>query len=143
MPTTDQIALQNTPAEFIQKSHIAALDVTYDLTSRLSLGGKYAFRKGLVSLDRDDPQFFDNDAHLYILRADYQFRQNWESTIEARVLALPAFHEQRSGALAAIYRSLGKHVKLGVGYNFTDFSEDLTDLSFTHQGAFFNLIGTM
>ena len=27
-------------------------------------------------------------------------------------------------------------------YNFTDFSDDLTDLSYDHQGAFVNLIGT-
>jgi hypothetical protein len=30
-----------------------------------------------------------------------------------------------------------------MGYNFTDFSEDLTDLSFRHEGAFINLIGSM
>jgi predicted nucleic acid-binding protein len=29
------------------------------------------------------------------------------------------------------------------GYNFTDFSDDLTDRSYRHQGAFVNLIGTM
>jgi hypothetical protein len=34
-------------------------------------------------------------------------------------------------------------VKVGVGYNFTDFPEDLTDLSFRSEGAFVNLIGTM
>jgi hypothetical protein len=32
---------------------------------------------------------------------------------------------------------------VGVGYNFTDFSEDLTDLSYDHQGIFFNLVGTL
>ena len=34
-------------------------------------------------------------------------------------------------------------VKAGAGYNFTDFSDDLTDLSYDHRGAFINLIGTM
>ena len=38
---------------------------------------------------------------------------------------------------------MGQHLKLGVGYNFTDFSDDLTDLSYDHQGAFVNLIGTL
>jgi hypothetical protein len=41
----------------------------------------------------------------------------------------------------AIYRYLGEHLKVGVGYNFTDFSDDLTGLSYDHQGVFFNLIG--
>jgi hypothetical protein len=32
---------------------------------------------------------------------------------------------------------------VGAGYNFTDFSDDLTDLSYDHQGMFVNLIGVM
>jgi NADH/NAD ratio-sensing transcriptional regulator Rex len=42
-----------------------------------------------------------------------------------------------------VYRYFGKHLKAGVGYNFTDFSDDLTDLSYDHQGAFFNIVGSM
>ena len=38
---------------------------------------------------------------------------------------------------------MGEHLKLGVGYNFTDFSDDLTDLSYDHQGAFFNVVGVL
>jgi hypothetical protein len=34
-------------------------------------------------------------------------------------------------------------VKVGVGYNFTDFSDDLTDLSFDHRGAFLNVTGAL
>ena len=42
-----------------------------------------------------------------------------------------------------MYRYVGKHLKVGAGYNFTDFSDDLTDLSYDHQGAFLNVIGTL
>jgi hypothetical protein len=52
VPTTDQVTTLNTPVEFIQKSHIAALDLTYDVTATWSIGGKYAYRMGQVSLDR-------------------------------------------------------------------------------------------
>ncbi len=38
---------------------------------------------------------------------------------------------------------MGKHVKLGAGYNFTDFSDDLPDLDYNSQGLFINLIGKM
>jgi hypothetical protein len=37
---------------------------------------------------------------------------------------------------------LAKHVKLGVGYNFTDFSDSLTDLSYDHRGVFVNVLST-
>jgi hypothetical protein len=143
VPTTDQVTGQGVAAEFVQKSHIAALDLSYDLTERWTVGGKYAYRVGEVSLDREDPEFFDNAAHLMLLRADWRFLEGWEGLLEARALELPDLAERRSGALIAVYRYLGQHFKVGVGYNFTDFSEDLTDLSYEHQGAFINMIGVM
>jgi uncharacterized repeat protein (TIGR01451 family) len=143
VPTTDQLSLEGTPVQYLQKSHIAALDVTYDLTRYLSLGGKYAYRLGQVSLDREDPEFFDNSAHLFILRTDYRFLKDWEGTVEGRMLDLPDLNDRKTGAVLTLHRYLGDHFKVGVGYNFTDFSDDLTDLSYDHHGLFFNLVGTM
>ena len=143
VPTTDQISLQNIAAEFIQKSHIAAVDLTYDITRRFTIGGKYAYRLGQVSLDREDPEFYDNSASLYVVRGDYRFRDNWEFLLEARLLHMPDLNERRSGALATVSRYLGDHLKIGLGYNFTDFSEDLTDLSFDNHGVFLSLTGSM
>jgi len=143
VPTTDQVTLQNIAAEFIQKSHIAAADITYDITSKFSIGGKYAYRLGQVSLDREDPEFYDNNAHLYVIRGDYRFREDWEFLLEGRVLDMPDLHERRSGALATVSRYLGDNMKVGLGYNFTDFSDDLTDLSFDQHGVFLNLTGSM
>jgi hypothetical protein len=142
VPTTDQITAQNTSAEFLQKSYIGSLDVTYDLTAKWSIGGKYANRIGEVSLDRTQPQFFDSPAHLGVLRMDWRFIRGWESMAEVRMLKLPNINQRRRGALAAVYRYLGKNLKVGAGYNFTDFSDDLTDLKYNHKGVFFNLIAT-
>jgi hypothetical protein len=143
LPTTDQIGLQNIAAEFIQKSHIAAVDVSYDITQNFSIGGKYAYRLGQVSLDRDNPEFFDNNASLYVIRGDYRFRKNWEFLVEGRLLDMSDLNEQRSGALATVSRYLGDHLKIGIGYNFTDFSDDLTDLSYDHSGVFLNVTGSL
>ncbi|MGH9870032.1 MAG: OmpA family protein [Candidatus Polarisedimenticolia bacterium] len=142
-PTADQVAFRDTPVEFIQKSHIAALDLTYDITARWSIGGKYAWRLGQVSLDRVDQEFFDNSAYLAVLRTDWRFLENWEAMVEGRMLDLPDVNQRRSGALGAIYFYVGEHFKVGGGYNFTDFSDDLTDLSYDHQGAFINFIGSL
>jgi hypothetical protein len=87
--------------------------------------------------------FFDNTAHLGVLRLDWRFHKNWEAMVEGRALELTDVSQRRSGALGAVYRYLGKHLKVGAGYNFTDFSDDLTDLSYDHHGAFVNVIGTM
>ena len=143
VPTTDQLTLQNVAAEFVQKSHIASVDITYDITPTFSIGGKYAYRLGQVSLDRENPEFFDNGASLYVIRGDYTFRKNWELLVEARLLDMSDINESRSGALATVSRYLGDHLKIGVGYNFTDFSDNLTDLSFDHHGVFLSLTGSM
>jgi hypothetical protein len=141
VPTTDQLGLQNTAAEFMQKSHIAAIDLNFDVTADWSIGSKYAYRIGQVSLDRVQPKFFDSTARLAVLRADWRFRKGWESMVEARTLDLPDANQRRRGALTAIYRYIGPNLKVGVGYNFTDFSDDLTDMKYDHKGVFLNLVG--
>jgi flagellar motor protein MotB len=143
LPASDQFAVGDASAQFTQKSHIASFDVMYDLTRQLSVGLKYAYRLGQLSLDRENPEFFDNNAHLYILRADWRFSKDWEGTAEMRVLDLVDLEDRRSGALLGVYRYVGDHLKVGVGYNFTDFSDDLTDLSYDSHGLFINLMITM
>ena len=142
VPTTDQVGLQNIATEYLQKSHIAALDVTYDLTANWSIGSKYAYRLGQASLDRVQRNFFDNAARLAVLRVDWRFFKQWESLAEVRTLDLPDVRQRRCGALTAIYYRVGKDLKVGVGYNFTNFSDDLTDLKYNHKGVFVNLVGT-
>jgi flagellar motor protein MotB len=125
----------------IQRSHIGSVDVMYDLTSRWTVGGKYAYRHGQVAQDRENPEFFDSRAHLYVLRADWHFVHRWDALVEGRRLELPDAQDSRSGVLVGLYRHIGNHLKLGAGYNFCDFSDDLTQLDFRHQGVFVNLIG--
>jgi len=62
---------------------------------------------------------------------------------EVRMLDMPDLSESRSGVLTTVSRYLGDHLKIGLGYNFTDFSADLTELSFDHQGVFLNVTGSL
>lgn len=143
LPTTGQVTIANTAAEFIQKSHIVSVDSLYDLTQRWTIGGKYAYRLGQVSQDRVNPEFFNSRASLYIVRADWHVVRHWDAVVEGRLLDLPDAQDRRSGALLGIYRHIGDNVKLGAGYNFTSFSDDLTDLTYDNHGIFINLIGKM
>jgi flagellar motor protein MotB len=142
-PPAGQISGSGTVAGIIQRSHILSVDVMYDLTSWLTLGGKYAYRLGQVSMDRVDPEYFDSRAHLYVVRTDWNFLERWDALLEGRMLDLPDAQDRRSGVLVGIYRRVGNHLKVGAGYNFTDFSDDLTDLSYRHQGVFINVVGTI
>ena len=143
MPSPDQVSRSDTAADYIQRSHIGAVDVMYDLIPRLTLGGKYAYRYGQLSLDRENPEYFTSQAHLFVLRADWHFLYRWDALIEGRWLDLPDAQDSRSGVLVGLYRHLGDHVKAGVGYNFSDFSDDLTQLDYSHQGLFVNLVGKL
>ncbi|MEN7972781.1 MAG: OmpA family protein [Verrucomicrobiota bacterium] len=140
VPAVDQ-ASSLSGSGVTQRSHIGALDVMYDLTPRWTVGGKYAYRLGEVSLDRVNEEFFASRANLYVLRADWHFAHRWDVLVEGRMLELPDAQDQLSGGLVGVYRHFGKYMKLGVGYNFSKFSDDLTDLDYDHQGLFINLIG--
>ncbi len=140
-PAPEQVSTQNTNSDFIQRSHILSGDLSYDLTQRWSLGGKYAYRLGELAVDRVNPEFFKSRAHLFVLRADWHVVRHWDFLVEGRVLELTDAEDRRSGFLTGIYRHFGDHLKLGLGYNFTDFSDDLTDLSFDSQGVFINIVG--
>lgn len=143
VPAAEQISGTSTTAGVLQRSHIASVDAMYDLTPQWTVGGKYAYRLGQVSMDRVNPEYFASRAQLYVVRADWHFLYHWDALVEGRLLDLPDAHDKRSGVLLGIYRHLGDNVKVGVGYNFSDFSDDLTDLGYKHQGVFINIVGTM
>ncbi|WMT92582.1 TonB-dependent receptor [Pelagibacterium sp. H642] len=129
-----------------QRSHILSLDVNYDLMPWLTVGGKYGFRYGEV-LNRatDDTGFVDDwhqsSAHLGVLRADVHVVKNWDLLLEGRVMHMPEAETTDYGALAAVYHHLGDNFKIGLGYNFGSFSDDLRDLTLNDRGVFLNLVG--
>ncbi len=126
---------------FIQRSHIGAVDVMYNFTRRWTLGGKYAYRYGRLSQDRVNPDFFTSRAHLGVLRAEWHALHSWDALMEGRILMLPDAEDRMDGVLVGIYKHFGNHIKLGAGYNFSRFTDDLTDLNYEHQGFFINIIG--
>ena len=141
LPAPDQQIATGTSASYIQKSHILSADTIYELTPQWSIGGKYAMRIGELSASRTNPEFFRSRARLTILRVDWHVLRRWDMLLEGRRLDLLDAQDTRSGGLLGVYRELGDHIKLGVGYNFTNFSDDLTDLSYDSRGAFINIVG--
>ena len=47
----------------------------------------------------------------------------------------------REGALFGVDRDITKNFRVGIGYNFTDFSDDLTNFDYDHKGWFLNVVG--
>lgn len=124
-----------------QRSKIAVIDVNYDLTKSFTIGAKYGYRQGKVSLDRTSDRFVSSNTHLGIVRLDWRPVKQWDAVIEGRYLTNDRAGDARWGGLAAIYRHLGNNAKIGVGYSISDFSDDLTDQSYSSKGFFVNLLG--
>jgi len=142
LPSPAQVDALGQNLDYAQRSHIAAVDGTYQLTPRLALGAKVAYRISELRASRDESaQWFDSEAMFWAVRADYQIVRRWDVIVEMRDLRIKEAQDSRLGALVGVYRHFGDHMKLGVGYNFTDYSDDLGDLSYDEKGWFVNLIG--
>jgi len=140
LPGPQQVNIQDQVLGPKQRSHIFSADFVYDLNERWSVGGKYGVRVGEISTDRNEDDFEFSTAQLAIVRADYHVINNWDITFEGRVLHLNEAEQTSYGALVGVYRHFGKNMKLGIGYNFGRFSDDLTDLTYDDQGVFINLV---
>jgi hypothetical protein len=142
LPPPEQLSVTDDLLDFAQRSHIVSIDGTYDVVPWLSVGGKYGERLGQLRDTRVGGAWFSSRADLYIVRGDVHFIRQWDALLEARELRVYEADDRRAGYLVAIYRHVGNHMKLGAGYNFTDFSDDLTDLSYRSRGPFLNILGT-
>ena len=70
----DQLGLN---LDYAQRSHIFAVDGTYQLTPRFALGGKVAYRVGELRVSRDaNAPWFDSHATFWAVRADYRIVGN-------------------------------------------------------------------
>lgn len=126
--------------DFAQKSHVLSADAIYRLTPRLSLGGKVAIRHGELTTSRTSSDWYASSARLLALRADWRVTHEWSALGEARTLSVTTADDRRSGLLFAVYRHIDSNLRIGLGYNFTDYSDNLTDLSFRSRGLFINVI---
>ncbi|MFT7098185.1 MAG: hypothetical protein ACJAS6_000028 [Rickettsiales bacterium] len=129
-------------SDFEQRSHVFAGDVIVDVIPQLSVGGKLGYRFGEIrSTATKNEEWFGSAAYLAIFRTDLHIVKKWDVSGEARYLAAEEAEDAKSGFLAGVYRHIGSNGKIGVGYNFTDFSDDLTNLDYRSQGFFINVIG--
>jgi hypothetical protein len=141
LPGPDQVTSQGSILGPAQRSHVVSVDFNYDLTQHITVGAKYGVRIGEVSETRSDKDFVKSSAHLGVLRADLHIVKNWDALIEARLFHTPEINTTKIGYVAGVYRHLGNNLKLGVGYNFGRFSDDVSDLTFDEHGVFVNLVG--
>ncbi len=144
LPSVGQVDRNGGIPNYKQRFNILSIDAIYDLSRIFSLGAKYGFRYGELQDNRlGTGPWYKSDAHLAILRLDMHFIYQWDMIAEYRRLWAMNETQARDGVLLAIYRNLAhkSSLKLGVGYNFADFSDNLSDPNYRYSGWFVNFVG--
>jgi hypothetical protein len=111
--------------------------VIFELTDRWEVGGSLSYRWSETAPRGGD--FASNDAGLAALRATWAVARAWDVTGEGRWLTQPDIDQNEAGLLLSVHRAFGDNAKVGVGYNFSRFSDDLRDTTLDEGGMFLNL----
>ncbi|MBI5778559.1 MAG: PQQ-binding-like beta-propeller repeat protein [Planctomycetes bacterium] len=120
------------------RSDIYALETAYDLSKTLQLVEKYAFKDMKETISGYDET--DNQVALWINRINYNVFKQWYAGVEHRILRQTLGQDKKSGFLAEVMHKANRNVHLGVGYNFTDFSDDLRrNNDYSANGFFFRI----
>lgn len=137
-----------------QKSEIFSTEATYELNPTWEFAGKLARRNTYTRLERGVGDWFSNNANYAAAQVRWHFGDRgvdaegnvkdlwhgWSAMAEYRILDVQ-LDGTKKGALVSLDKDLNKNLRLGVGYNFTDFSSDLTQLQYKSKGWFVNLVG--
>ena len=123
-----------------ERSWVLATEGAFALTPRWELGGKLAGKRGEVRQQRGAGPWFDSNTRFYAARLRYHMIRHWDGLAEYRWLETVEDETVKSGALLALYRHVGEHVKVGLGFNFTDFNDDLTRLDYDNHGWFLDIV---
>ena len=124
-----------------ERSHMVAVDGIFDLDERWELGGKLAVKKGELRSGRDTGPWREFGLRLAAVRARYHLNKTWDGLAEYRWLSDFNGEDRRHGALVGLYRHVGDHLKIGVGFNFSDFDSDLDLDGYNNTGWFVDFIG--
>jgi hypothetical protein len=127
-------------AYYDQRTQVLSFEGVYKLDQRWELAGKLMHREGEVRFGRMEGQWFDSAASFAAGQVRYRLANDWHAMAEYRALHVKQ-GGTKQGALVGIDRDIGKNLRVGVGYNFTGFSDDLTDYRYNHRGVFLNVVG--
>ncbi|PNS07740.1 hypothetical protein [Solilutibacter silvestris] len=126
--------------QYDQRSHVVSLEGIVQLDDHWQLAGKLASRWGDYRMGRGVGQWLDSRADFASLQIRYHLIAHWDGLAEYRVLKVRD-GGALGGWLVGLDRQVSENFKVGVGYNFTTFSGDLTQLDYRYRGWFLNVTG--
>lgn len=137
----DLRALNQTNSGTDQKSDIFTTEGLYRINKEWAVAAKLGRRTGQLRQERGTGRFFRSTVDFRALQLRYHLVKEWDGLVEARQLKVQESNSKRFGWLVGVDRHIGDHFKMGLGYNFTNFSDDLRYTDYRYQGFFLNLVG--
>ena len=125
-----------------QRSIIVSTEALYDVTKSWSVGGKLSHRLSEIRIERNIGPWIGNDASLAGVRLRRHVPFGIDVSASYRWLWSDETEGMREGALFTIGKRVGQHLTFSVGYNFTNFDDNLANDSYDVKGWFLNLVGT-
>ncbi|MBI4309005.1 MAG: hypothetical protein HY591_01595, partial [Candidatus Omnitrophica bacterium] len=123
------------------RMQVLAAEAVVDLDENWQLAEKFAYRIN----DEKVTGFEFNRTHTWLMihRLNYRLDRNWTLGGEYRKLTQMEAKDSKQGFLLEATRNINDNASLGIGWNFTQFSDDLTNLGFTAQGPFLRMTGKL
>lgn len=128
--------------DYDQRSKVASFEGIYRANAAWEFAGKVARREGDARLSRNTGDWFDSTANFGSVQARFQTHYKWDALAEYRFLDVQQDDSLRKGWLIGVDRHVSENFRVGLGYNFTSFSDNLTIIDFDQKGWFLNINGT-
>ncbi|NLE65633.1 MAG: DUF11 domain-containing protein, partial [Elusimicrobia bacterium] len=132
---------ENTTGVEETQMHVLVAEGAYELNEKWQIVERLAYRimqEKVVGFD-----FAKTHTWLLINRANYRLSDDWKVGAEYRILTQEEAKDKKTGVLVEAVRSINDNIELGIGYNFTDFADDLTNLDYTAQGPYIRMTGKL
>jgi len=111
----------------------------YDINDKWQAAEKIAYRLE----NEQDTGFAFTQTHTWLVihRLNYKIDRNWTISGEYRNLVQVEAKDNKQGILLEATRDINANTQLSIGWNFTNYTDDLTNLSYSSQGPFVRMTG--
>jgi hypothetical protein len=121
-------------------SQVLSVEWSYDVSPRLEWVEKEAVKE--TKEKTGDWAAVKTRTALSIHRLNYNFVSAWDLGVEYRLRSVDLTDDRQTGWLAELMYSLGDNFRIGLGYNFTDFSDnEFSENDYSVRGAFLRFQG--
>jgi len=124
-----------------ERSNIYSIDAVYSFTKKLDIGMKFAYKHSQMKAANDEDKWYDAETSLYAINISYKFYKDYIISGEYHRLFSDEGSEVKDGFIIGIDYDIQENLRVGVGYNFTDFRDDLRYDDYRAGGIFVNIVG--